>query len=233
MEIKLDDVSGLPDALKPLAQEADGKFALDLSKLVPASEIETWKGKAVTAQQEAIDRRKALDAWKALGESPDAISAKLAKGADPAIIEQMRTQHAADLAARDSKLHGLLARTATESLKAELAKAGVIPEGLDLLAAFAGSRIQFDDDGVPRVLAEDGKTPMVGSGANGGATLADLAKQLAAKIPHLTADGGKGGGGKHPGSGGTPQKTMTTAEFNALPSKARAKAMAEGTILTD
>src|SRR5574343_919779 len=185
MEIELSDVSGLPEALKPLAQEADGKFKLNLAGLVPASELEAFKGKAVTAQQEAIDRRKELQAWKALGQSPDEIQAKLSKGADPAIVEQMRQQHAAEIAARDGKLSQVLSKVAMAELKAELSKAGVVPEGLDLLASFAAPRIQFDEEGNPRVMGPDGKSPMVGSAGNGGATLADLAKQLAASIPHL------------------------------------------------
>lgn len=233
MEIELSDVSGLPEALKPLAQEADGKFKLNLAALVPASELETFKGKAVTAQQEAIDRRKQLEAWKKLGESPEEIQAKLAKGADPAIIEQMRQQHAQELSARDSRFSQVLSKVAMAELKAELSKAGVVPEGLDLLATFAAPRIQFDEEGNARVMAPDGKSPMVGNGANGGATLSDLAKELAKTIPHLVADGGKGGGGKPPSSGGTPQKTMARSAFDALPPKERAAAMKDGVTVTD
>jgi hypothetical protein len=60
---------------------------------------------------------------------------------------------------------------------------------------------------------------MVGSGANGGATLADLATDLAKTIPHLVKDEGKGGGGKQPGNGGTPTKKwseMTSGEKTRL-----------------
>lgn len=233
MEVELSDISGLPETHKALVVEADGKFKLDLTKLAPASEVEAFKAKALTAQGEAIDRRKALKAWEALGATPDEVQAKLAKGADPAIIDQMRAQMAEKETGYATKLAKIMGERAVSDLKAELARNGVVPEGLDLLANFGASRIKFDDDGNIRVMAADGATPMVGAGANGGATLADLAKQLAASIPHLVKDAGAGGGGKPPGSGGTPQKTMTTAEFNALPPKARAKAMAEGTILTD
>lgn len=220
MEIELPEV---PDHLKAIATEADGKFKLNLAGLVPQSELEAFKGKAVTAQQEAIDRRKQLDAWKKLGESPDEIAAKLAKGADPAIIEQMRQQHAADIAARDTRFSQVLTKVATAELKAELSKAGVVPEGLDLLANFATPRIQFDDEGNPRVMAADGKTPMVGGGANGGATLADLAKELAKTIPHLVKDAGTGGGGKPPGNGGTPGKTIAASDLEAMAPEAKAK----------
>ena len=98
-------------------------------------------------------------------------------------------------------------------------------EHLDLLAGFAASRIKFNDDGSPKVMSADASQPMIGSGANGGATLADLAKELAGSIPHLVKDGGEGGGGKQPGSnnGGKPdQKTVTRTQFDALSQAERA-----------
>lgn len=224
MEITLDNTEGLPEHLKPLAVEAEGKFKLDLAQVVPASELETFKGKAMTAQQEAIDRRKALDAWKKLGATPEEVHEKLTKGADPQIIEQMRKQHSDEISARDARFQGVLSRVAQAELKAELSKNGVVPEGLDLLANFAASRIRFDDDGNPLVMAEDGKTPMVGSGANGGATLADLAKQIAGKIPHLVKDEGKGGGGKQPPNGnGNAGKAVAAAELESMTPKQKAE----------
>jgi len=222
MEIELGDVSGLPDALKALAQEADGKFKLDLSKVVPASDLDAFKGKTMTAQQEAIDRRKELAAWKALGATPEEIQAKLAKGADPAIVQQLQAKVVETETAYKAKFTGLLRDRAVSDLKAELSKAGVVPEGLDLLAFYAAPRITFDDDGGMRVMAEDGKTPMIGKGANGGATLADLAAKLAGATPHLVKDAGAGGGGKPPSNGGTPQKTVTRAQFDAMSQADRA-----------
>lgn len=217
MQIELSDVSGLPETLKPLVAAKDGKNYLDLTQLAPASDLERFKGKALTAEQEAIDRRKALKAWEALGPDPAAVQEKLAKGADPAIVQQLQAKITETETAYKARLTGVLQQRALSDLKAELSKAGVVPEGLDLLAAFAAPRIQFDEDGGMRVLGDDGKTPMIGKGANGGATLADLAQTLAGAIPHLVMDKGSGGGGKPPGStGGTPGKTMKRAEFLAL-----------------
>jgi hypothetical protein len=229
MEIELNDVSGLPDALKTLVAAKDGKNYLDLSQLAPASELETFKGKALTAQNEAIERRKALKAWEAFG-SPDDVAKKLASGADPEIVKQLQAKLAETDAGWKAKFTGQLRNTATSDLKAELAKVGVVPEGLDLLAGFASQRITFDDDGGMRVMSADGTTPMIGKGANGGATLADLAEQLAKSIPHLVKDAGAGGGGKPPGSnGGTPDsRTITRAELLALPPAEQAKLMASG-----
>ncbi len=214
MKIELSDVSGLPDAFKPLVAEADGKKYLDLAQA--ATELDRFKSKAVTAESEAIERRKALKAWEAFG-TPEELQAKLAKGVDPAILEQMRTKQAETESAYQAKLSGLMSKTAMNELKAELAKAGVVPEGLDLLANFGAARVKFNDDGSVKVLTADGSAPMIGGASNGGATIADLAKQLAASIPHLVADKGTGGSGKQPSaSGGTPGKTITRAAYLQL-----------------
>lgn len=217
MEIELSDVSGLPEALKTLVEAKEGKNFLNLAQLAPAAELETFKGKALAAQNEAIERRKALKAWEAFG-TPDDVAKKLASGADPAIVKQLQDKLAETETGYKQKFTGLLRGTATETLKAELAKAGVVPEGLDLLAGFAASRITFDDDGGMRVMSADGTTPMIGKGANGGATLADLAAQLAKTVPQLVKDAGQGGGGKPPGSnGGKPEgKTVTRAQWDTM-----------------
>lgn len=229
MKIELADVSGVPEALKPVVMQDGDKHYLDLTALAPMAEVEKFKGKALTAQQEAIERRKALDAWSKLGASPDEIAAKLTAGPDPKIVDQMRAQHASEVGAWKEKFSRTVASRAAADLRAELARVGVVPEGLDVLAGYASSRLQIDDDGNVRVMAKDGGTPMVGSGANGGATLADLAAELAKTIPHLVADKGAGGGGKPPGSGGTPgQKTMNRAAFLALAPAEQAKLAASG-----
>lgn len=236
MEIELPDVSGLPEALKPLVASADGKHKLDLTKLMPVEDLTGLK----TALQ---NERANAGAYAKLGK-PDEIAkriadleaaaAKVGKGGEEAQakLDQLKSDYEAKLADAQNRLTNLMRKNANAELRAELAKAGVIPEGLDMLSTFAASRIAFNDDGSPKIMTADGK-PMIGSGADHGATLADLAKELAKASPFLVKDAGAGGGGKPPGSGGTPQKIMTTADFNALPAKERAKAMAEGTTLTD
>lgn len=216
MKITLDTVEGLPDAIKPLASDDGGKFSLDLSQLVPVSEYERFKAKAVTAEGEAIERRKALKAWEALGGNPDEVRAKLEKGADPEIVAQLRKQVDETKADYSARLTRIMRERHISDMKAELARAGVVPEGLDLLAGFAAQHIQIDEDGGARIIGRDGK-PMVGSAENGGATLADLAKQLAAGHPRLVADTGAGGGGKPPASGGKSQgKVVTAAELDQM-----------------
>jgi hypothetical protein len=236
MEITLDAIDGLPETLKPLAAQADGKFKLDLAKLMPAEDL--------TGLKTALQReRENVGAYSKLGK-PDEIAKRIAdleaaaakggKGGEEAQakLDALKADYDGKLADRDSRLTALMKRQANAELRAELAKAGVIPEGLDILAKFAESRIQFNDDGTPKVTTPDGK-PMIGSGPDHGATLADLAKELAKTIPHLVADGGKGGGGKLPNNGGTPQKTVTRAEFDAMSQADRAAFAKSGGTVTD
>lgn len=230
MKIELSDTSGLPEALSGFVAQEDGKTFLDLARA--ADDYTGLKGKLQTVTGESIDRRKALQAYEKLGTLDD-IQTRLTKGADPAIIDQMRAQMAEKEGSYKAQLTKIVAERASSDLKAELARAGVVPEGLELLAAVASRQIAVEDDGGIRIVGADGK-PMIGSGANGGATLADLAAQLAKSNPRLVADGGVGGGGRQPGAGQSKTgKTMTTAAFNALPAKDRAKAMADGVNLTD
>lgn len=234
MEIQIDAV---PDHLKPLAVEADGKFKIDLTKVMVAEDLTGLK----TALQK---EREAAGAWSKFGKPEDVakrisdLEAAVAKGGKggedaQAKLDAMKADYDGKLADRDARLTNLMRKTAGSELRAELAKAGVIPEGLDILASFASQRIAFNDDGTPKVLTADGK-PMIGSGADHGATLADLAADLAKQIPHLVKDGGAGGGGKPPGSGGTPnQVTVTRAQFDAMSATARAAHMKSGGKVTD
>ena len=99
---------------------------------------------------------------------------------------------------------------------------------MDLLANFALSRVSYAEDGALRVSTMDGK-PMIGTGADHGATLSDLAKELAGSVPQLVRDAGAGGGGKQPGSnGGTPKTTITRTAFDAMDQGARSTFAKEG-----
>ncbi|MDG4650106.1 hypothetical protein P6F26_16785 [Roseibacterium sp. SDUM158017] len=223
MEIELTDLSGLPEGLKPLVQ--DNK--LDLSKLMPAEDLTGLK----TALQK---ERENVSAYGKLGK-PDEIAAKIAdlekkaqgtgKGAEEAQakLDALKQDYEGKLGAANDRLSKLMQQNAAASLKAELAKVGFIPEAIDDIAASALGRLQFHEDGSPKVLTSDGK-PMIGNGPDHGATLADLAKELAEQKAYAVRDAGKGGSGKPPGSnGGTPKgKTVRASELESMTPKEKA-----------
>ena len=211
MEIELSDVSGLPETLKSVVQSEGDKHKLDLSKLMPAEDL--------TGLKSALQKERAnSQAWAKLGEKPEDVQVRIAeleekakgsgKGAEDAQakLDALKQDYERKISERDQRIEKMMQANASASLKAELAKAGFIPEAIDDIAATAMGRLQFNDDGTPKVLTSDGK-PMIGNGPDHGATLADLAKELAEAKPYAVQDQGKGGSGKQPGSnGGTPPK---------------------------
>jgi hypothetical protein len=218
MEITIEDPSGLPEWMQ--GHVADGK--LDLTKIPQPEDVSGLKSALQKERENAA-------AWSKLGGKPEDVAAKIAdlekkaqgtgKGAEEAQakLDAMAQEYEGKLTESEKRFRSVLERQAVSDLKAELAKAGVVPEGLDLMAAYARQRIEFSDDGTVKVLTADGK-PMIGSGADHGATLSDLATELAKSIPHLVADKGAGGSGKQPGSnGGKPEpKTVTRAEWDKM-----------------
>ncbi|QDP65870.1 MAG: hypothetical protein Unbinned7865contig1001_69 [Prokaryotic dsDNA virus sp.] len=217
MQIKLESLDGLPEGLKSAVTEADGANVLDLTKLMPAEDLTGLKG--------ALSKERANNAaWSALGESPDAVKAAMQelKDAKPAgkndeqvaqMIDQVKAEYSGKLDSASEQLDALRRKTTSAEIKAELAKAGAMPDALDVVANFANSRMVFASDGSLQITTADGK-PMVGSGENHTATMTDLAKDLAASMPFAFKDAGSGGGGKQPGSnGGTPPSGLNRSKM--------------------
>ena len=215
MEIEVTDAKTLPEWLQGHVKE--GKLNLGG---IPAPED-------VSGLKSALQKeRENTQAYSKYGK-PDEIEAKIAdltekakgsgKGAEDAQakLDAMAKDYEGKLTGANERIQKMMQRTATSDLKAELAKAGFIAEAIDDIASTAMGRLQFNEDGTPKVLTQDGK-PMIGSGADHGATLADLAKELAEAKPYAVRDQGKGGGGKPAGSqGGTPSGAVKRSEMNA------------------
>lgn len=209
---QLTTLEGVNEDLHALYQEVDGKFTLDVSGVESTEAVNGLKT-ALVKERENVAK------YTKLG-TPEEITDKFAAHADAlkeagkggdkteqfkAKIKQMETDHAAELAERDGKFGKLQQSVSIAGLKVELAKAGVVPDGIDMLAGHSSSRIEFHDDGTAKIMTKDGTMPMIGNGPDGGANFADLAKELAEGNPFLVVDDGEGGGGKPPDSkGGKP-----------------------------
>jgi len=223
MKIEITDATTLPAWLQ--THVADGH--LDLGALAAPEDV--------TGLKTALSKERGnAAAWAKYG-TPADMDAKIAdltekakgsgKGADDAQakLDAMAADYEGKLTGANDRISKMMQRSASSDLKAELAKAGFIAESIDDIASSAMGRLQFHEDGSAKIMTSDGK-PMIGSGADHGATLADLAKELAASKPYAVRDGGKGGGGKPPAStGGTPDKpTVTRAQFDAMSQSERA-----------
>jgi hypothetical protein len=238
MEIKLDSIDGLPEGLGEVVKEVDGAHVLDLSQVVT---IGKYQGKDSALSNE----RAKLEEWtKAFGKDPSAVSAQIdeLKSSKPkgktdddvaAMIEQATKPLQDKLDASTKQLGALRGKSTSQEISVELAKAGVLPEALDMVANFATSRIVYADDGSMQVRTSDGK-PMVGTGENHTATISDLVSDLVKTMPFAVKDGGQGGGGKPPNNGGKPQsKTATRAEFDGMSNFERMKFSKSGGKVVD
>ena len=223
MKIEITDATTLPAWLQ--THVADGH--LDLGALAAPEDV--------TGLKTALSKERGNAAAYSKYGTPAEIDAKIAeltdkakgsgKGADDAQakLDAMAADYEGKLTGANDRISKMMQRGASSDLKAELAKAGFIAESIDDIASSAMGRLQFHEDGSAKIMTSDGK-PMIGSGADHGATLADLAKELAASKPYAVRDGGKGGGGKPPtANGGTPDKpTVTRAQFDAMSQSERA-----------
>jgi len=244
LTFKLPNLDGLDAAISALYKKDGDAFVLDVTGAPTGdeaahAEIVKFKAKALEAQNEAIDRRKDLDEWKKIADTPAAARQKITdagkdnKGAaeHEAIVAELKAGHATELTGRDETITDLRRGNTGSELKAELAKAGVKPDYVDMLAGFAKGRIKYHDDGSVKILADDMTKRMVGLAPDGGATIADLAESLAKGVPDLVSANRRSGSGKPPLDGGgkpDPKKTATRAEFDEMSHSDRSTFANEG-----
>lgn len=223
LKYRVETLDGIDAAAQPFYEQTDAGYVLKVEGAAPADELDRWKAKSLKAEQEAIERRKGLKAYEAFG-TPDEIAAKLTGKApeQEALVAQLRKQAEEQVNGWRSRYMQTVQTAATESLRAALARQGATAEGLDLLPLVAAKRMKFDDEGQLSILTPDGVTPMVGKGKNGGATLDDLATELARAYPALVRAEGAAGGGKPPASGGKPGSAVTAQHIANMSPKEKA-----------
>lgn len=247
LPLTVDDINAVPEAFRGEYAEKDGKFTLSVTGL---ETIYVPRDALTKANREAAERRHALNGWETIanGRAPEEIgsiladfdSGKLSKGKSKEEFDALLTQHKkasdttiATLTSERDTAYGVARKAVVDGgLKGALANAKATKEGLALLPKILGDRIELkfeNGEPVQRILAADGKSPMIGTGSDGYATMDDLIKDVTKAFPSLFEGSGAGGGGvphKNGGNGGN--KTITSAEFNALSAKDRAAKMADG-----
>lgn len=249
LDLIVDTIDAVPEVFRGEYTEKDGKFHLALNNLektyVPRAAL-------TAANSEAASRRHALNGWETAvaGKTTEEVqtiiadfdSGKFAKGKTKEEFDAALLQHrtaaerkeAALAAERDTAFNVARKHVVDGGLKGALATARATKTGLAMLPKILGDRIELkfeNGEPVQRILAADGKSPMIGKGADGFATLDDLMKEAVQSYPDLFEGGGGGGGGSPPkgGGGGGGAVTMTKADFDALPAKDKnAKATTPG-----
>lgn len=252
LDLVVDAIDAVPEPFRGEYTEKDGKFHLAVNGLektyVPRAAL-------TTANNEAAQRRHALNAWEtaAGGKTHEEIGALLAdiesgkfnKGKGKEEFDAALAQHKSE---SERKIAGAVAERDTAfgvarkfvvdgGLKGALASAKATKTGIATLPTILGNRIELKfDNGEPvqRIFAADGKTPMIGTGADGFATLDDLMKEVVGTYPDLFEGSGAGGGGSPAkGGSGAGGKTITRADFEKLGPFDRAAKIKDGFKLVD
>ncbi len=225
LQYKVESLEGIDEAAQGLYKETEGGFVLEVEGVVPESKYAELNQKHVDAQTEAQRRRKTvervtgklgLENADGLDEALDALLNGKGKGnADnEAIVAQLKQDYEGKLKEAEGKYTGVLMNGAVAETKASLQEAGFPAKVAEMLAKTSTDRLKVDDTGKIRIMADNGN-PLAGSGDDGYATYADLAKEFAAAMPDLLVDKGKGGGGKPPASGGQSQPKSSRSGMKA------------------
>lgn len=250
LQLVVDTLDDIPDALKGEYAEKDGKFHLNVDGLEDTSGLKSALEKERKANREKDAK---IKRWEALGKSDEEI-AELLKAQDEAerkkaegegnfdkILKQHQDKWSKEKESLEAELNAARASERSAiietSVLGALTKAGATEEGLDLLPDRLAGRIHLETvDGkrVLKIMQADGETPMAGNGKDGLATFDDLVKEAAGKWPSLFKGSGQSGSGKEPGKGsGGGSKTISRAEFNKLSPQDRGAKMRDGYTLTD
>lgn len=196
------------------------------------AQLQETNQKLLDANEEAMRRRKTVerlrDEMDALKSQPN--EEKQANNEE--IIAQIKAQYEERLNQERSGRIALVKENALSALKSALINENIVADGLEPLTLMAQTRLQIDENGNPRIMSVDGSKPLAGSGADGYATIGDLAKELAASGTGklFVKDSGVSGGGKPPASqgGNAGTKTMTRDQFNKLSHQERARFINNG-----
>lgn len=237
LKLEMDSLDGLDDNIASLYQERDGKYVLPVDGVVAKSEYDSLNQRLVDANEENARRRRSVERWKELGESPEAVKELLSGKAKPnedqeRIVSEIKQTYEGKLKEAQGKVQELVKKNTLADLKGALAQLNIVPQGFDPLVLVAQNRIAFDENGNPRIMSADGSKPLAGSGADGYATVADLAKELAASDmgQMFVKDTGQSGSGKPPASqsGKSTAQTATRAQFDAMSQRDRMAFIKDG-----
>ena len=196
------------------------------------AQLKETNQKLLDANEEAMRRRKANERLKAEVEALQSQPGPEPQANNEEIVAQIKAQYEEQLNTERSQRMNLVKQNSMNELKSALASESIVAEGLEPLTLLAQSRLQIDENGNPRIMSADGSKPLAGSGADGYATIGDLAKELAASGTGklFVRDSGVSGGGKPPASqgGNAGNNTMTRDQFNKLSHQERARFINNG-----
>lgn len=240
LPFSVEAIDAIPEAQRALYKESNGKFVLD----VEGYEDPTGLKSALEKERKAArDASKQISAWQALGKTPEEIQQlldaqrqsdeeKATKGGEwDKLKSQMLTQHQQELAKREEREAKLKLSLERRLIDADATEAIAEAKGVPalLLPHVRASVRVVEEDGEFTVQVVDAQGNPRVNGKGEPLTIKDLVSEMRqseifgrAFEPTGTSGGGAGSGHAN------GNKTITQAQFDALPPKDRAKRMAEG-----
>jgi hypothetical protein len=247
LALSVDKLDSVPEALRALYTEKDGKFRLDVEG------IEDTTGLKSALDKERKDRsafEKQVKAWQGIGKTPDEIAELLReqeertthdaekKGEWDKLRAQMNEKHEAALKAKDAdivKMRATLEKHLVDSQAVtEIAKLKGVPE---LLLPHVQRQVRVDDEFKVTVVDAKGDPRVNGKGEP--LSIADLIAEMRQhEVFGRAFDGsGKSGSGTPPngrtGGTGNDKKEIKRSDFDALDPLMRHKAMQQGLAVVD
>lgn len=249
MELKTVEVDG-----KTYAEVSDGKpvFTEDGKDIAfdavhATAEVKSLRFEAMghrTAKETAeaalkpfggVDAKAAI---KALGIVKNLDDKKLVDAGEVETIKaEAAKAYEIKLSEKDSEITGLKGDINREIIGGEFSRSKLIDESVaaprSLVQSFFQGNFSYTDG---KISAKDAAGNTIYSKERPGepAGFDEALESLIDASPdrdHILKGQGKGGGGKPPDAGGGKPRTISTADFNALDPKSRAKAMEEGVTL--
>jgi hypothetical protein len=243
---KLEDVE---EALHPLYKEKDGKFHLQVDGIEDTSGLHSAL-RSERASRAALEKK--VRNWEALGKSEDEIKDLLAAhekaeqdkatkaGEWEKLRDQMNTQHATALKAKDDQIAGMKKAIERHLVDAQATAAIATAKGsADLLLPHVQRHVRvIEENGDYSVRVVDAKGDPRVNGKGEPLSISDLVGEMRQSDVYGRAFEGSGqsGSGTQPVTkgGGTPsQKTIARAEFDALNPVERMEKITAGFTLTD
>lgn len=229
LELELDKIDGVPEAIRPMYEEKDGKFRLKVNGLPDVSGL---KAKNEDLLTEAKAAKKRLKEFEEAAEREK--SELLAKSGDVTAIRasyeeklaKQREEYEGRLSGLSGQLQGLTVGQTATALAAELAIPGSAPVLLPHIKSRLGMEMR---DGVPTtvVLGADGKPSAM--------TIEELKSELSSNqafAPIIAASKATGGGASGGGKGGGAAKSLTRQQFDALSHAAKQQHLKDGGTIT-
>lgn len=225
LKLTVDSLDAVDEAIRPLYEERDGKFALKVEGIEPTDGLKS------ALQKERSDRasyEKQVKAWQGIGKTPDEIKdllaaqeqAELTKaekaGEWDKLRSQMNEKHEAALKGKDETISAMRSRLNAELVDAKAVAAIAAAKGVpELLLPIVQRHVKVDEDFNVQVVDAKGDPRVNDKGEP--LSIADLVLEMRASeiFGRAFEGGGLSGSGKLPGNAAGGAGVTKKSDFKA------------------